>query len=158
MSEHLLRDLAEIIERSLSGEHLEKQEPYRVEVGARVRLLARCLLGGHVARCSDRVSFQRDLPNAVGVRDAEVENLHRTVAGQKDVGWFDVAMHDADRMRCGETEQRLLGDACGEAGRKLALALESLANRLAHQQLHHVVRSAVGGSARVDHVDDVRMT
>ena len=123
------------IEGSLSGEHLEEQEPYGVEVGARVGFLARCLLGGHVARCSDRVPFQGDLPNAVGVRDAEVENFHRAVAGQEDVRWLDVAMHHPDRMRCGESEQRLLGDACGEAGRKLALALESLANRLAHQQL-----------------------
>src|SRR5260370_985115 len=106
------------------------------------------------ANADDEAPYARRLAHAPGngasapalyphLRDAEVEDFDGAVASQKHVGRFDVAVHDADRMRRGESEQRRLRDAHRLVRRKLAESPQAIAHRLTDQELHDVVGNSV---------------
>ena len=80
----------------------------------------------------------------------------RVAALQQNVLGLDVAMNDAQLVRVAERVGDLARDANRVVHRKLLLALEPRAQRLAGDERHHVVQQSVG-VAGVEQRQDVRM-
>src|SRR5690606_4897894 len=87
-----------------------------------------------------------------GARDAEVGDDH-ALAGEQDVLRLDVAVHHVVRVGNGERLGDLPGDVDGVFQRKLRLAVEAVAERLALDEGHHVVEQ-VAGLPQVVHPHD----
>ena len=66
-------------------------------------------------------------------------------------------MHDARGMHGGERVADLHRDRQELRGREAPLRFQAMSERLAAQELHHVIRDAVGRRTGVDDVDDVRV-
>ena len=117
------------------------------------------LLGGHVGGGAEGHAHGGQpalaLRLAHGLGHAEVGD-ERVIAGEEDVVGFDVAMHDAARVRVGERVGDILEDAHGVAHGQLALAGETRAQRLALDERHRVVED-VAFAARREQRHDVRM-
>jgi hypothetical protein len=96
-------------EGMLARDHLIEHSAEREKIGARVEIFAAGLLGRHVgdgANCGSRAGEESfgtvdGFAGQVGVMfgqefgQAEVENFCRAAVCDKDVGWLDVAMHNA---------------------------------------------------------------
>jgi hypothetical protein len=131
-----------------------------------VRRLAPNLLGRHVAHgAQDRAGGGLVLGRLQGrvgaaaktrlLHEAEIEQLHASLARDEDVLRFQVAVDDAFLVGCGQPLGHLHGEldrlACGKRA-----VLEPLAQRLPFEELHDGVR---GGAVPPEVVDgkDVRM-
>ena len=166
----------------LEAEQLEQHGAERVDVGPGVDRLATGLLGSHVAgrphrftcdRPRSRVAAGRDRRPLAGRRiggahepgDAPVQHVHLAETAKHDVGWFEIAVHNATRVR----ELDRLTDA--RKGRQQlaprvlttrllvsgAQALDDPFERLAVHALHREVEDAVGVAAEVVDRNDGRM-
>ena len=96
----------------LAGEHLEQDEAEAVLIGRgphvarRLRLL-RAHIEGSAGVLDDGVRATRDIIN---LRDAEVSELGTPVRAEEDIGWLDIAMHDADIVGGLQTARHVGGD------------------------------------------------
>jgi len=104
--------------------------------------LAECLLGGHVGERADGET--RSGPDLVGypVEQAgqpEVEHLHATVKGEKQVVGLQIAMHDPLVVGSDEDIEYLVEHVEHHRHGELAVAKEALTERLPVQQLHDEV-------------------
>ncbi len=89
----------------------------------------------HDARCGQDAKHRRIRRSGLRLRHArqsEVEDLRSPVLGQQDVVRFQIAMHDAGRVRRREAAGNLRGDAKrlaqSKAGAAQRLALDELAD------------------------------
>ena len=157
-------------ERSSAGQHFVQHGAERKEVRASIDRLSANLLGRHVAdRAHHRAGIGSRRENgrlsrgAVGwplsrrgrSREPEVQDLHAPVAEQEDVVGFQIAMDDTLVVSGRETAGHLNGAVGRFTDRQRTLG-ETLAQRLAVEELHHRVRVAVLG-AHVEDRQDVRV-
>ena len=89
-------------------------------------------------------------------RDAEVRHLHLTLAGDEDVGGFDVAVDDAARVRRGERERDGDRGVGAPVGTHPALATQDVGEAASVDVLHDDVVRAGRFTPVVD-TDDVRV-
>jgi hypothetical protein len=124
------------------------------EIGARVGRLAAKLLGRHVGYGADQLArlgqahtgFRLGGVSQVGpdsLREAEVEDLGPSVGRDEHVGAFQIAVHDAVRVRVGQRVRDLRAVAMNLGERQRLLARDD-AERPAFHQLHRDVGLAVG--------------
>ena len=152
-----------------SRRHLVEHRAERVEVAARVDVLAASLLGGHVgdgphhgSRARELVLRARRRLQRVDARErpgllgqAEVEQLRLAAVGHEDVRGLDVPVDDS--LGVGRIER--VGDLRPEvedALRLHRLAADRVLQRLALHPLHHDEGVALVLGDVVDHAD-VRM-
>ena len=144
-------------ERRASGEHLVRHAAEAVDVAAAIEPgRAARLLGAHVAGRPDRQARLRQLLFARGgerPRDPEVRD-HGLIVGQQDVRGLDVAVHDAVAMSVVERLGHFAGDPKRLVQAQLLLALQPLAQRLAGDERHDVIKEPAG-LARVVQRQDV---
>src|SRR5207244_1247034 len=87
--------------------------------------------------------------------DAEVGELHRIVAADKDVARLDVAVDDAERVQVLDRAQRLPEvSARAHKGNRPRLAMNDPRERATIDQLHHQ-EELVTKSEPVEELDDV---
>ncbi len=103
--------------RLLAGEHLEQQDPGRVDVGPRVGDTAGYLFRRQVGGGADQhaglgVTGAREHPG-----QAKVGDLDGVVRGEQDVLWLDVPVREPGGVRGAEAAQHALHDVQGLAGR-----------------------------------------
>src|SRR5712691_5532897 len=98
-----------------------------------------------VDRKSGNVAVQR-------LGQTEIENLDLSGSLEDDVGGFQVAVHDAARMRSGDTRSKLPGDV-EKLGRFERPPAETLCERLPLAVLHDQERNAVAFADFVDRGD-----
>ena len=142
-----------------AGDHLEQDDPERVQVGTGVRLLAADLLGAQILGCSedDARSGQVAAQAAARLGDPKVGHLHPQsaplVVGEQDVGRLDVPVHQTSLMGVHQHVGDLSGDGHRQPGWKSPLFVEQLAQRGAAHQLHDDVGGASvhAGVERRDH-------
>jgi hypothetical protein len=116
----------------------------RVHVGAKIDGVAECLLWRDVEGRSDDASVACDLRRAgvEGLRNAEVRDLQAVFVASgihEEVGWLDVAMHDARALRVTETARRLDHELARSLRIERFAALEAGIERLAVHELHREV-------------------
>jgi len=118
------------------------------------------LLGGHVVgRSDDKAGMARDA--AVAGRDpgdAKIQDLYeilRVSTREKDARRFQVAVHDARRVRCQQPFGELLANREQPRQRQRVLSGTPLRERHSIEQLHDQIRAAVRQRAEVSDVDDV---
>ena len=101
--------------------HLVDDDSQAEHVTARINVAARDLFGAHVWRRPDDaadgchrlnrpIATQAALVGAGHFRHAEIEHLHGTAVRQHQVGWLDVTVRDALRVREIQRVRGLHGD------------------------------------------------
>src|ERR1043166_6024834 len=136
------------MECALAAEHLVEDAAEGEDVGARVDLLAAQLLRRDVAdRAHDHAGPRRaderrrlvveaeDVSRGVHLRQAEVEDLHAPRAGEVDVLRLEVAVDDAAVVRSGHAVGDLRGETDGLPLRQRTGVAQTLAQRLAFEEL-----------------------
>ena len=76
--------------------------------------------------------------------DAEIEQSNDVAFTKADVGWLDVAVHDAHRVRTGQAARHLHRDHPQLVRRDLA-ATYPITQRAAGAKCHHDTETTVGG-------------
>jgi len=151
---------ARAVEGAHAGDHLEAEDPERVEIRARVGALPRHLFGSHVVRRADDLALLGEPVLAIGRRrDPEVEESHALAAPvglDHDVRRLEIAVHDPERVRRGEAVADLAQQRDGAAGLDSPARHDRL-QRLAARELAHHEEATVVELARVEHGDEVRM-
>ena len=151
-------------ERGDAGEHLVSHDAQAEEVGASIDSPAARLLRRHVCGRADRSDVLQRLCGVgrAGVRvhrvelgDPEVEDLHVAVARDEDVGRFDVAVHEAMRMR-GVQAARDLAHIFDRSRERERPAMDLAGKCLPVEQLGHHVGCPVV-TADVMNREDVRV-
>jgi hypothetical protein len=146
-------------------EQLERQDAERVKVCAVVDgRITDGLLGSHVRRRSNGhadAGEARAIDRPVErLGDAEIRD-DRMALTEQDVLGFDVAVHDALRVRGGERVRHFAQDLHGFADRDRALPREAGAQRFARDVRHHVERplARIAGRhhPRIEQRQDVRV-
>ena len=108
-------------ERKLPRCHLVDDDSQAEHVTARINVAAHDLFGAHVRRRPDDaadgshrlngpIAIQTALVVAGHFRHAEIEHLHVTAVRQHQVGWLDVTVRDALRVREIQRVRGLHGD------------------------------------------------
>ena len=147
-------------EGRLAGEHLVADDGEAIDIGARIHLaLAERLFGGHVSGSADAGAGAGETAARPPVRERERHaeiGEHGVPIGEEDVLRLDVAMHDAARVGEIERVAELAQDPQRILHRERALALETVAQRLARDVGHDVVHERAAG-ARGDDRQDVRV-
>ena len=144
-------------ERRAPGEHLVRHAAKAIDVAAAVEPgRATRLLGAHVAGRPDRQPRLRQLVFARGgkrPRDAEIGD-HRLIVGQQDVRGLDIAVHHAVAVGVVERFGHLARDPERLVQAQLLLTLQPLAQRLAGDERHDIIKEPAG-LARVVQRQDV---
>jgi hypothetical protein len=152
-----------------AGDQFVRDDAPGVDVRTRVHLVAGCLLGCHVGRCSERRPELRErgtggfgcglLVRVVargpdGLGNPEVR-YHRRATGQQDILGFDVAVHYAVRMRIGERARDIAEDTDRLTGGK-DTGIEAGAQGGTVHEGHRVERQPFRRSSG-QHRDDIRL-
>ena len=139
-----------------SREHLEGDDPERVDVAPRVGGLPHRLLGRDVVRRAEDDGVERQLLVHEAAREAEVEDRHRVPLAHDDVLALQVPVDDSLLVRrlCPQAD---LTEDRERAGRgDPALFEDERLEVLARDELHRDVGVSRGG-AEVVHPGDVRV-
>ena len=105
-------------------------------------LVAARLLGGHVGRCAHQAGAAQLGAGLGQLGDAEVGDIGIGVGVEQDIGWLEVAVDDAQRMR--PVERR--GDAAenlDRLGQAEPATVDAVGQRAAGHQAHHQVGLAI---------------
>ena len=125
----------------VSEEQLVDDRAEAEDVGAMVGRLPPHLFRRHVADGAEHCSVARHggrgiIPVLDGLTQAsqtEVENLHDPVIGQEDVLRFQVAMHDASRVRRGQPARHVDGHVEDLRNRPWSAGHRQVTKRVAFQ-------------------------
>ena len=161
------------VEGKLASEHLVHDHAQRVEIGAAINfagLFTARLFGRdvrrrphHKAGLGGREIFAfADLEGAfLHFGDAEIEHLDKIFLsadlGEQHVIGFDVAMDDAQRMRCLQRFRYLTRDAQSAVSAQRALCFEDFSQAFALNVFHDDEGPSVFGEIEVIHPDRVGM-
>ena len=147
------------------GEHLVGHHAERVDVAARIELLAGELLGAHVRRGSEHHALLRELLllrlilGLAALGDAEVEDLHEVgLPGrgrEDDVVGLEIAMDDAAAVRFFERAAHLRRGCAVTRSGAHGPALQRVGEALPLDELHRDVELAVGGLPEVEELNRV---
>ena len=118
--------------------------PSRVGGAVQIRLL-----GGHVKQRSHRWRLIAGQPGLAKIRQSRF-----VIAGDQDVGWFDVAVQHAAAVAMVQPRANPAKHLDRRGDRQPSTAGESAFERPALDPLHHVVRRG-GFPADFEHLDDV---
>jgi len=148
-------------ERRIANQHLVGHARQTVLVGTPVDLaLAERLLGAYVAWRANRDSGSRNALRAVGVRkrarNSEIGDECLS-ARQQDVRRLDISVNDAFCVSRGERAGDFPNERRDGFNRHGSISLETLAERFAIHERHHVIQQSVRFSRIVER-EDVRMT
>ncbi len=147
-------------ERKLSRRHLEEEDPERVEITRRDRILATRLLGRHVLGRSEHRALRREPRITRESGQTEVEDLHVVLTAaalrEHDVVALEVAVDDPEVVGTRERGGHLLDDVDGPRHGHLPLG-DDAGEAGPREVLHHQVELALFGLAHVVDVDDVRV-
>lgn len=154
------------LERSPPGHHLVQHTAEGKQIAASVDRQAAHLFRRHVAHRAHRrsgVGLGRRVRTGLGLctnrqrdpRQAEVEDLHPVIAGQKEVLRLQVSVDDALGVRGGEPIRDRRADLDGLAPGDRSL-LQPIAKRFAFQQFHDRIGNGLVRAVVVDS-EDVRM-
>jgi hypothetical protein len=155
-------------ERVAPGRHLVEDHAEREDVGAVVDRLPLRLLRRHVGDGAEKLALPRQCVFTAAIllcsisgclagrlREAEVEDLDLLLAAHQDVGWLEVAVHDATLVR--DSEGIGQGDRhLHEAGKRQSGGRDVFRQGASLDQFH----GEEGGRSRLLHridSDDVRM-
>jgi hypothetical protein len=130
----------------LTGQHLVEHRAQGEDVGPPgYVLLTHRLLGTHVLRSPDtHAAFGNPDATAPFEHQRNPEVGHqRPILVQEDIRRFHVPMHEAMTMCVVECTRDVACDADRIGHRQLCFAIEAIAQRLALDERHHVVRDAV---------------
>jgi hypothetical protein len=148
---HDRRQRGVAVERNLSREELEDDDPHRVEIASLVHALAAHLLGAHVLRGADERSRGGHMALGVNVfGDAEVHQADDAPGVAHDVRSLQVAMDNAFIVDRFEPIRDLDRNGQGLAQGKRALRSQNLAQVHALDELHGDEIEALVGSVLVD--------
>ena len=151
-------------EGDLAGQHLEQDDPQRIDIGAVIDLhLPLALFGGHVVRRAHHgtgARLVRHLLLGLGqLGQPEVQDLDEvriaTPGDQENVFRLEIAVDDAVVVRCAEGVSDLRGDGEGSPLGKDDLSLQAVCQRLTLEVLHDEVEVAGGGVSEIADVHDV---
>jgi hypothetical protein len=136
--------------RDLAGQRVVEHAAERVDVGARVDLLAGELLRRHEVDGADPLP-RRGQPRlgADDLREAEVGEVG-VLAAEQDVGGLDVAVHQPDGVRGVQRGADLRADRGDAVGRQQAVARQQPLEVDALDVAHHEVEVAVLLAGGVD--------
>ena len=136
-------------ERPRPGDHLEEDDPHRIDVGRRRHRAALDLLRRHVGGGARNLTGivqgdgeTRPVVLRVALGQAEVRDdgpqlpVRRGGLHEHDVEALEVAVHDTGTMRGGEAGRHLPRQRQGFLGGEPSVALELVGEGLAVQQLH----------------------
>jgi hypothetical protein len=141
------------LEGRVPRQHLVGDHAEAVEIAPAVHLLARRLLGAHVARGSDCHALPRagHSLRRHGPGDAEVgQEGAPAPALEQDVLGLHVAVHHARSGGGVERGRQVRHDPDDVRDRQLALPVETLPQGLALDLVHDVIEEALRGAGRVD--------
>jgi hypothetical protein len=151
--------------RELAGQDLVQDRRERVDVAARVELLALRLLGRHELGRPEHHALLREhdaarAKLALGhLGETEVEHLREIPAavlvGEEDVLGLQVAVNDAEAVGLVQGAADLHQDRDGSLVRERTLLADDLVQVLAVQELHHDVERAVLQLAVQEHLHGV---
>ena len=162
------RDLVDTVPERPAGRGLPEHHARGEDVGAAIDALARRLLGRHVADLALDDALLRLRSATLGLRDAEVDDLHLPVVGHEDVLGRHVAMDDAHRravvvgelVGVVEARERIRDDDVLVLRRERGVRAESAAldamERLPVEELHRDEVLAVV-DIDLERLHDVRM-
>ncbi len=129
--------------RRTPRQRLVQDAAERVDVRARIDVLAFRLLGGHVFRCADGGAGLGEAARAKHLRDAEVRQQHvpRTLCVDQHVGRLDVTMHDAAQVGVVKRVRHLdhRRDRFAGGQRPAQLLAECAAEHALHDEVDNVV-------------------
>jgi hypothetical protein len=136
---HCSRYLRLRFEGRPSGEQFEENHAERIEVAARVRFLALCLLGGDVGDGPENRSGRRQIVCARerGLCDAEVSYFDASVGREEHVCRFDVTVNDAASMCIRQGVAHGAPDGYRSVRRQRPLPLQDVRERAARAVLHN---------------------
>ena len=123
------------LEGLLAGKELVEDGTQSENVGAMIQLFSGCLLGGHVGRSSHDYTGLRHR-RVAELSDAEIENLNRVLAGQHEVGWFQIAMDDSTLVCESHRTAHLIGIGQQRRERRKFAPVEQRGECLALDELH----------------------
>ena len=140
----------------LAGQRVVEDAAERVDVGARVDLLAGELLGRHEVDGADPLA-RRGQPRvgADDLREPEVGEVG-VLAAEQDVGRLDVAVHEPDGVRGVQRRADLVADRRDAVGREPPVARQQPLQVDALDVAHHEVEVPALLARRV-HRDHVRV-
>ena len=136
----------------LSGEHLVQDHAEGVEVALRAGGPAHGLLGRHVRRCAEHLARSRESRRIRGDErggDAEVEDLHRPVGTEHQVGGLEVPVHQRVGVGHGQDRAHLSGDRHGPGDGNLGL-VQKRGDGTAVDELHDQIEVVAVRSAVID--------
>ena len=146
-------------ERALASQHFVQRRAERKKIRACIDLLARRLLGRHVAGRAGDDAGQRLRPSrrcgCLQLRQSEVEQLHATIGPQEHVLRLQVAMDDATGVRGREAARYLQRDGNSRCCRQRS-GLQTRAKALAFEIFADDERRATMFADVVDR-EDVRV-
>ncbi len=150
------RGLARSLERPPPGQHLVEHHAQRPEVRAGVELVTPRLLGRHVGRRPHGRARAGNGRRARELGQAEVEDLHQTVARDHQVGRLDVPVDDPLAVRLGQPARHLLSHLRGLLHGERP-ALQPAAECFAVVAGHGEVEPAVGSLPQLQDGAQVRV-
>ncbi len=153
----LVDDRVEIaaMERRKAGQHLVEHGAQRKDVGTPSYHPSHHLLRRHVFGRAEDIAGHRARSRGKE-RDAEIGDLHQAAFQHHDIGWLDIAVHDAFVVREREPIRNLRHDVDDFFRREHHAGVENFAQRLSIEEFHRDVGNGVALSHVVDR-DDVGM-
>ncbi len=143
------------VERRLPRHGVVERGAKTVNVGSAVERLSAPLLRRHVPWCSRDRAFLRHAYVHIGpLRQSEIHEFDRSIAGDNDVFRLDVSMNDPDLMGALEGARGLLEDIYGVRHGHSPHLADALIEGLAGHELHRdKMKSPVG--SHVNGLNDV---
>ena len=132
------------------GEHLIKQHPGRVKIGALDRFLATCLLRRHVLRRThDRACGSHRAPFQAA-RQTEVHQYNAAGFVEHDIARLDIAMDDAGAMHSCERLKKLIENRQRLDNGKAAARGDDFIERETLEQFHRIIADRAFPADRID--------
>src|SRR5262245_10645476 len=144
--------------RQPSRHQFVERDAKRVNIASAIRKLTQRLFWRHVRDCAQEQPFEAQAGKIHSDREPKISELDRSISGEPEVAWLQIAVHDALHVRVLQGLAHLLSNsqhlADGQA--TIRCALPKRVERAAIDELSHDVGVPLF-LPNVEHADDVRM-